>query len=137
MSHVVIWINFVIFHHYIQWLQNMFYYNSFPYLKILNSLDLLLELFFLVLFIYLERWERREKEKDRTSVCERNTDWLPLTRLRMGNPPVTLWFAVPRSTHWATPVRARILMYGSDRYYSVVRFKILKIKSSFTIFFQF
>ena len=50
---------------------------------------------FIYLFIFRER--ERGKRETETSMCERNTDWLPLAHSQLGTWPVTQACALTRS----------------------------------------
>ena len=70
------------------------------------------------IYLFLERGEGREKERERnTHVCFPLTHPLLGTwptaqsRARLGIKPVTLWFTGQHSIHWATPARAFLFCF--------------------------
>ena len=83
---------------------NYLIFNFYPHLRT----------FFKKIYLFLERGEGRDKERERNIPV-----WLPLARPLLGTgpatqcvpwlgiKPVTFWFTGRHSIHWATSVRAR------------------------------
>ena len=61
------------------------------------------------IYLFLERWERREKERNIYQLPPHSPNGEPGPEPRhvprTGIEPVTFWFAVWCSTHWPTPAR--------------------------------
>ena len=92
-------------------------YVNFYYLKhCIEKLFIYLYFYFWIVFfkkifyLYLERGEGREKERERNiDMCERHIDWMPLTHPQLGNWPAVQACALTRNQTGNLPVCRPVL----------------------------
>ena len=65
--------------------------------------------FFLRFYLFLERGERWEKEREKNIMCKRNSNWLPLSHPQLGTQPATQACALTGNGTYDLSVRRLVL----------------------------